>query len=43
MTDGDRIVWIVGYRIGDAVKITDSTRKVLKLKVKRIEEPQTTS
>ena len=43
MTDGDNIVWIVGYRISDSVKITDGTRKVLKLKVKRIEEAQTTS
>lgn len=38
MTDDSRIVWVVGYRIGDEVKITDATRKVLKLKVKRLEE-----
>ena len=37
VTDGQRIVWVVGYRIGDEVKITDGTRKVLKLKVKRLE------
>ena len=37
VTDGARIVWVVGYRIGDEVKITDATRKILKLKVKRIE------
>ncbi|HYF00362.1 MAG TPA: tRNA lysidine(34) synthetase TilS, partial [Planctomycetota bacterium] len=37
VTDGRRIVWVVGYRIGDEVKITDQTKKVLKLKVKRIE------
>jgi tRNA(Ile)-lysidine synthase len=33
--DGTRIVWVVGYRIGDSVKITDNTRKILKLKVSR--------
>jgi tRNA(Ile)-lysidine synthase len=37
VTDGQRIVWVVGYRIGDEVKITEATRKVLKLKVKRLE------
>ena len=37
VTDGRRIVWVVGYRIGDDVKITDATKKVLKLKVKRLE------
>jgi tRNA(Ile)-lysidine synthase len=37
LTDGKRIVWVVGYRIGDGVKITDATKKVLKLKVKRLE------
>jgi hypothetical protein len=30
-------VWVVGYRIGDEVKITDATRKVLKMKVRRLE------
>lgn len=38
VTDGSRIVWVVGYRIGDDVKITDATKKVLKLKVRRIED-----
>jgi tRNA(Ile)-lysidine synthase len=37
VTDEKRIIWVVGYRIGDEVKITDATRKVLKLKVKRLE------
>lgn len=37
LTDGQRIVWVVGYRIGDEVKITDATRKVLKMKVRRVE------
>jgi tRNA(Ile)-lysidine synthase len=40
VTDGARIVWVVGYRIGDDVKITDATKKVLKLKVKRIDVPE---
>jgi tRNA(Ile)-lysidine synthase len=43
LTDGKRIVWVVGYRIGDEVKITDATKKVLKMKVRRVEaaEPPT--
>jgi tRNA(Ile)-lysidine synthase len=40
LTDGKGIVWVVGYRIGDGVKITEATRKVLKLKVKRVEEAE---
>ncbi len=40
VSDGSRIVWVVGYRIGDDVKITDATRKVLKLKVERLEVPE---
>jgi tRNA(Ile)-lysidine synthase len=38
VTDGRRIVWVVGYRIGDEVKITDATKKILKLKVSRLDE-----
>ncbi len=38
VTDRSRIIWVVGYRIGDDVKITDGTTRALKLKVKRIEE-----
>jgi tRNA(Ile)-lysidine synthase len=43
VTDNSRIVWVVGYRIGDAVKITDATTKVLKLKVRRLDEAGTTA
>lgn len=32
-----KIVWVVGYRISDDVKVTDQTKKVLKLKLNRIE------
>jgi len=38
LTDDDKIVWVVGYRIGNDVKITDDTLKALKLKISRIEE-----
>ncbi|MBI2931648.1 MAG: tRNA lysidine(34) synthetase TilS [Planctomycetes bacterium] len=38
VADGKRIVWVVGYRIGDDVKITEATQRVLKLKVKRLDE-----
>jgi len=43
LTDDKRIVWVVGYRIGDEVKITDGTKKILKLKIKRVEEAETTN
>lgn len=43
LTDSKRIVWVVGYRIGDEVKITDGTKKILKLKIKRVEEAETPS
>lgn len=33
----DRIVWVVGYRISDDVKVTDHTKRILKFKVKRQE------
>jgi tRNA(Ile)-lysidine synthase len=32
VTVEDRPIWIVGRRIADAVKLTDGTRKVLRLK-----------
>lgn len=38
LTDQKRIVWVVGYRLGDDVKITDGTKRVLRLKVSRLEE-----
>ncbi|MBI2901850.1 MAG: tRNA lysidine(34) synthetase TilS [Planctomycetes bacterium] len=38
LTDEDKIIWVVGYRIGDDVKITDNTLRALKLKVSRMEE-----
>ena len=40
LSDDKRIVWVVGYRIEDGVKITDGTKRVLKLKVSRLEEPE---
>jgi len=30
LTSGEKIIWVVGYRIDDSVKIKPSTRKVLK-------------
>jgi tRNA(Ile)-lysidine synthase len=35
ITDDSRIVWVLGYRIADEVKVTDATRQVLKLKFTR--------
>ncbi len=38
LADDKTICWVVGYRLGDNVKVTDLTQKVLKLKVRRLEE-----
>jgi tRNA(Ile)-lysidine synthase len=38
LADGDSILWVVGYRLGDTVKVTDGTKRVLKLKVRRLGE-----
>jgi tRNA(Ile)-lysidine synthase len=38
LADEKKILWVVGYRLGDSVKVTDATSKVLKLKVSRLEE-----
>lgn len=37
LSDRDRILWVVGYRLSNHVRITDDTQKVLKLKVVRLE------
>jgi len=34
LVSGGRIIWIVGYRIDDRVKVTDKTRRILKVEVK---------
>jgi tRNA(Ile)-lysidine synthase len=33
LISGERVAWVVGYRIDDRVKITEKTKKVLKVKV----------
>jgi tRNA(Ile)-lysidine synthase len=33
LISGEKIVWVVGYRIDDRFKVTDKTRKVLKVMV----------
>jgi hypothetical protein len=38
VSDKDRILWVVGYRLANDVRITDDTKKVLKLKVSRVQE-----
>jgi len=40
LMDNDKIIWVVGYRIGNEVKITEDTKRVLKLKVSRLEEKE---
>jgi tRNA(Ile)-lysidine synthase len=33
LLSGERIVWVVGYRIDDRVKVTEKTKKVLRIEV----------
>ncbi|MBT9162739.1 MAG: hypothetical protein DDT27_01301 [Dehalococcoidia bacterium] len=33
---GEQIVWVVGWRINHRVRVTDSTRRVLRLEFERI-------
>lgn len=33
LLSGEKIVWVVGYRIDDRVKVTENTKKVLKIEV----------
>jgi tRNA(Ile)-lysidine synthase len=33
LISGEMIVWIVGYRIGEGVKVTEETEKVLRIEV----------
>jgi tRNA(Ile)-lysidine synthase len=34
--DGKKIVWVVGYRMSEDAKVTDSTKKVVRLSAKKI-------
>ena len=34
IVDGENILWILGYRSNDLYKVTDKTKRVLKIKVK---------
>ncbi len=34
--DGRKIVWVVGYRISDDVKVTPDTRKIIRIRAERI-------
>ncbi len=36
ISDRKKIIWIVGYRINEQVKITDKTEHILKLQVKKV-------
>jgi tRNA(Ile)-lysidine synthase len=32
----DHIIWIVGYRLDDRVRLTEKTRRMLRLRYKRV-------
>jgi len=34
---GDSILWVAGYRIDERVKVTDSTKQILRLELERID------
>jgi len=36
LVSGERIIWIVGYRIDDRVRVTDRTKRILKVEVREI-------
>ena len=36
LVSGERIIWVIGHRIDDGVKVTEKTRKVLKVQVRQI-------
>ena len=31
LADGNHVVWIVGYRISEMCKVTDSTKRIIKI------------
>ncbi len=35
VTSGNKIIWVIGYRIDDRFKVTDRTKQVFQIKVKR--------
>lgn len=37
IADGSEIMWVVGYRMSEAYKITDKTKTVLQIQLKRVE------
>jgi tRNA(Ile)-lysidine synthase len=38
LVSGERIIWVIGHRIDDGVKVTSKTRRILKVEVKQIED-----
>ncbi len=38
LADGSHILWVVGHRISSAVKVTDSTKRVLRVHIRGGEE-----
>ncbi|MFR1374251.1 MAG: tRNA lysidine(34) synthetase TilS [Eisenbergiella massiliensis] len=34
LADGSHILWVVGHRISSAVKVTDSTKRVLRVHIR---------
>lgn len=38
LADGSHILWVIGYRISEYYKITDTTKRILQVKVNGGEE-----
>ena len=38
ITSGEDIIWVLGYRSDDRFKVTEETKKILKLEVKKIRD-----
>ena len=38
VASGHDILWVVGYRMSEAYKITDSTRRILEIRIKQVGE-----
>ena len=38
LADGNHVLWVIGYRISEDVKVTDSTKEILYISLSKEEE-----